>query len=50
MAIDNLSNYTIESSLSNQSQNLFNAIYDSIKDIVQAGEQDVYKINGKIPF
>jgi uncharacterized protein YabN with tetrapyrrole methylase and pyrophosphatase domain len=35
---------------SNESENVFQIIYHSIKDLVEAGEQDVFTISGKIRF
>ena len=43
MAKENSTNISV----SNQSANLLEIVYGSIKDIIQASEQDVFVINGK---
>ncbi len=48
MAIDNHINETNQFSLFNQSENFFENIYQSIKNIIHAGQHDIFKINGMI--
>lgn len=33
-----------------ESSNIFQIIYHSIKDLIEAGEHDIFNINGKIFF